>query len=89
MLVVVWIEYNRTFELKIILTYASGYGPLKIQRQVFVCENVGGWGLNMKTFKVRKRGRKEGKRSLCYAFRIAFSKCLPRLTPSTGVHVKL
>jgi hypothetical protein len=63
MLIFVWIQHNRAFELKIILTYACRNGPLKIQRQVFICENVGGWGLNMKTFRVRKRGRKEGNRS--------------------------
>jgi hypothetical protein len=89
MIIVVWIQYNIVFGPKIILTYACGNDPLKIQRQVFICENVGGWGLNMKTFRVRKQGRKEGKGSWCYAFRIAFPKCFSRLTPSTGEHVKL
>jgi hypothetical protein len=89
MLVVVWIRHNTAFELKTILTYVCGNDPLKIQRQAFICENVGVWGLNMKTFRARKQGRKEGKGSWCYALRIAFPKCLPRLTPSTGVHVKL
>ena len=62
--------------------------PLKIQCEIFTCENIGGWGLKMKTSRVKKRGRKEGKGSWCCAFRISFSKCLPRLTPSTAVHVK-
>jgi len=89
MLIVIRVRRNTAFELKIILNYAYGNGPLKIQRQVFICESVGGWGLNMKTFRVRKKVRKAGKGSWCCAFRIAFPKCLSRLTPSTGVHVKL
>jgi hypothetical protein len=63
MFILVQIQYNAAFEPKIILTYACGNGPLKIRREVFTRGNIGGWGLNMETCRVRRRGRKEGKGS--------------------------
>jgi len=44
MLIVVWIRHNTAFELKIILTYAFGNGPLKIQRQAFIYMKMQGFG---------------------------------------------
>jgi hypothetical protein len=64
-------------------------GQLKIQCEVFTRENILGWGLKVKSCRARKRSWKEGEGSWCCALRIAFSKRLPCLPPSTAVNFKL